>query len=741
MTAEQAPLHPIFTPTAISGDSLDAATVGREDVIERVAQRVRDAARSTARRHSLLVGARGSGKTHTLTVGVHRALVDPEVAEAVALAWIPEDSLGIGSYRDLLAEVVRSMDPGHLESAQRLRRAGDIGALEALVMKIAGPRTVVLVLENLNRVFGDVGTRDSGALRGFVETSGKVLVLASTPLLFSGVTNRNEPWYGSFDVEHLKELSASEGSEIVRRRALQRSNPELAAFVMSAEGQARMRAIAHLAGGSPRLWQILAEAVTVASLDQLVPAVEKLLDDLAPYYQQRLWDLGGNDQRLVLELGRAAGAVTVGDLSGLTGIEERAAATALGRLADASWVKATKAAGGDRRKSWYELREPLLRHHLQYRDSRGEPLRVIVEVLRGWYSPQERRQQLAHADRGSVVERFLSFTMVSDPPSRSDIAYATRDVDGLMAEVRCWRLGTSTSAVVGSVDLAEQIELAISQARTAPEANPTEAVGQGLIALLREPWSDRDRHVLELISTCWKGHTDPAAASQRLAALGPFDSADPLGHAIREEVAYWTGEAGDPATARDLLTDLLPDQTRVLGPDHPDTLTTRHNQASWTGQAGDPATARDLLTALLPDLTRVLGPDHPDTRNTLRVLARLTFETGGSVTQIGLTQSQIAEWAKWHATKYPLTPQEAATLCLEMADAHPEGDLGASVPVLQLLLREGHHVEWLQGYREAGGMSSAWVDDLALALDGNPEARMRLPDEMRRLVDEPHVTG
>ncbi|MGH3921352.1 MAG: tetratricopeptide repeat protein [Pseudonocardiaceae bacterium] len=45
-------------------------------------------------------------------------------------------------------------------------------------------------------------------------------------------------------------------------------------------------------------------------------------------------------------------------------------------------------------------------------------------------------------------------------------------------------------------------------------------------------------------------------------------------------------------------------------------MTTRHNVAYWTGEAGDPGQALRLLTELLPDRQRVLGPDHPDTLNT-----------------------------------------------------------------------------------------------------------------------------
>ena len=51
-------------------------------------------------------------------------------------------------------------------------------------------------------------------------------------------------------------------------------------------------------------------------------------------------------------------------------------------------------------------------------------------------------------------------------------------------------------------------------------------------------------------------------------------------------------------------------------PGYPDTLTTCGNLARWTGQAGDPAAARDLFAALLPAFERVLGPEHPDTLTT-----------------------------------------------------------------------------------------------------------------------------
>ena len=47
------------------------------------------------------------------------------------------------------------------------------------------------------------------------------------------------------------------------------------------------------------------------------------------------------------------------------------------------------------------------------------------------------------------------------------------------------------------------------------------------------------------------------------------------------QVKYWTGQCGDPAEALRLSRELLPDQQRLLGPDHPETLITRNHIAAY----------------------------------------------------------------------------------------------------------------------------------------------------------------
>ena len=95
--------------------------------------------------------------------------------------------------------------------------------------------------------------------------------------------------------------------------------------------------------------------------------------------------------------------------------------------------------------------------------------------------------------------------------------------------------------------------------------------------------------------------------------------------AVRVILAWWTGEAGDAAGARDQFAALLPVRERVSGAEHPDTLTARAGLASWTGDAGDADGARDQYAALLPVRERVSGAEHPDT---LTARANLAYWTG-----------------------------------------------------------------------------------------------------------------
>ena len=196
-------VHPTFTPSALPADELDAITVGRATIFDTLVDRIRGAARDGSRPHTLLVAPRGAGKTHTVHVAVHRSLADPKTAKSVLPVFIPEDSLAIGSYADLLVEIARSIDDGLGASARDMRRQKDTTGIEQAIIAVTAGRMILLTIENLDRVFEGLGSSGQGALRAWVETSTVIMIFATAPMLFTGVSSRSYPWYGSFIVESL----------------------------------------------------------------------------------------------------------------------------------------------------------------------------------------------------------------------------------------------------------------------------------------------------------------------------------------------------------------------------------------------------------------------------------------------------------------------------------------------------------------------------------------------------------
>ena len=97
---------------------------------------------------------------------------------------------------------------------------------------------------------------------------------------------------------------------------------------------------------------------------------------------------------------------------------------------------------------------------------------------------------------------------------------------------------------------------------------------------------------------------------------------------------------GDLAGARELQEQVLAVERRVLGEEHPDTLTTMNNLASTLWSQGDLAGARPLQEQVLAVRRRVLGEAHPDTLGSMNNLA-LTLSSQGDLACARELQEQV----------------------------------------------------------------------------------------------------
>lgn len=121
-----------------------------------------------------------------------------------------------------------------------------------------------------------------------------------------------------------------------------------------------------------------------------------------------------------------------------------------------------------------------------------------------------------------------------------------------------------------------------------------------------EGWRPAARDAIQQIMGLHE-HLVPYLGDQDAALTGPCCG-------LRGWAIWCLNALGDSsAQAIEYGPDLVADHERVLGPNHPYTLTTRGNQAAAYRVAGRLDEAIPLLERTLSDSERVLGPDHSDT--------------------------------------------------------------------------------------------------------------------------------
>jgi len=381
-----------YTPSNTEPEILEKIFVQRHKLLEKTVNWCAESINTDKKNHLLFIGPRGSGKTHFISMVVNRLRNKPELQETMIIIWLGEDDV-ITSLVDLSLAIIEQLvktDPESfnkdcLEQArgQKPERVADI-ILHSISEQI-GKRTILLVKENMSDVFS--GLKESGQkkLRAYLQENNHIAILASSQQLFSGVSSRDEAFFGFFDIHHLKVLEVEDAKQLISNIVALNEDQPLVDFLASPQGCYRVRALHHLAGGNHRLYVELAAFLSAESLDDFVSALSKLADNLTPYFQERVRSLPPQQARIVQKLCELQGATPVKTIAEETFIGERSVAKQLGELAKSGYVISHKRG----KQSYYEMADPLMRLALQVKNSQGKPLKMVASLLRTWFSDAE----------------------------------------------------------------------------------------------------------------------------------------------------------------------------------------------------------------------------------------------------------------------------------------------------------------------------------------------------------------
>ena len=405
-----------YSPGNMARESLEALFVGRGEVMEDVLSRVSRSVRSPEKHYVLLVGPRGSGKTHFIALAYHR-LMDrfdtSDTRDHVAVALLNEEEWGVASFLDLVVRILRALADRAPDLDADIagiydRFSKDPAEAEALAVarlrQHTRGKTLLLLCENLVDLFDGLGEEGQKRWRATVQEDGNWTIVASTPSLFAAVTLQDNPFYGFFTIRALEKIDFDTGLDLLARKAVHEGKTELADFLRTPLGRARARAIHHLAAGNHRAYVVLFDFLDKESLEDLVGPFMHMVDDLTPYYQDRMHRLPPAQRKIVEFLCLRGKPTTIKDISTPCLMSQQTAAKQIGELRTAGFVSRMRFG----RNTFCELSEPLMRICIEVKDNKTQHFRLFVEFLRHWFTNRElERRQVAfqHDDHSDGLDR------------------------------------------------------------------------------------------------------------------------------------------------------------------------------------------------------------------------------------------------------------------------------------------------------------------------------------------------
>jgi DNA-directed RNA polymerase specialized sigma24 family protein/DNA-binding MarR family transcriptional regulator len=178
--------------------------------------------------------------------------------------------------------------------------------------------------------------------------------------------------------------------DLLRRRA---NLDRIADFETKLKQNAsRLRALEYFTGGNPRLALMLYRVVSRSDVTEVRRALEKLLDEVTPYYKAKVETLPPQQRKILDHIARVSGetneGLTPGEIAPAVRLSPNQVSSQLKRLSELGYVRPANLRG---RSSCYALSEPLyaIWHQMRFGRDARERMGWLVSFLKIWYAADE----------------------------------------------------------------------------------------------------------------------------------------------------------------------------------------------------------------------------------------------------------------------------------------------------------------------------------------------------------------
>ena len=434
-----------YNPGFLTDDELISSFCVRIAEFESIIDTLQDTGASS-NAHTVVIGPRGSGKTHLLL------RIAAEVRRETALAGLfpivfAEESYEVATTGEfwleclgLLAEQAPAAERDDLRLSYNDLRSIPLEDDRSLAERCLGSlldfadrqgKRLLLIVENLNMLFAEMADPYMGwRLRKTLQTEPRIFLLGSATSRFAEIDHPDHALYDLFRVVTLHPLDTGECEALWSTVSGQPA------------GTQSVRPLQILTGGNPRLIAVIAGFETAYSFRELMDNLLDLVDEHTEYFKSHLDALARQERRVYLALARLWKPATAREVAQLARLDVHRCSAQLNRLVDRGAVTIE---GGTARRRQYYLTERMYNIYYLLRRPSGESqvIEALIRFMASYYAPAD----LVHIGIGMVRDgkgactrpralHGVALKMLVDLPEFDVMDAGVPIADALFAEAR-----------------------------------------------------------------------------------------------------------------------------------------------------------------------------------------------------------------------------------------------------------------------------------------------------------------
>lgn len=424
-----------YNPERMSETEIRETFVAHQWLVDEIISIVKKQPKRAAVQHVVIIAPRGMGKT-TLLLMLRLTVLNHDIAKRWQPVLFPEESYSVYDLADLWVEVLDHLasETGEAElheEVEKLKTAHpDSADLEPLALAQIQDwhrkhkKRLLMLVDSLDLILEQIGDeKDNASLRHILMNDGTMMFVGASTTFFKETRAYDQPLYNFFKIYDLNGLNSEQIEDLLRRRAKLDGIENFEEILRA--NRTRLRVLEYFTGGNPRLVLMLYRVITQSQITEVRRGLEKLLDEVTPYYKAKIETLPPQQRKILDQIARISAQTREGltptEIAAATRLAVNQVSAQLKRLADDGYVRTANIRG---RSSYYTLSEPLyaIWHQMRFGRDARKKMEWLVTFLKGWYDAHEKVPELSRAweRKGSLLpEAVLPEALQFEEASRT----------------------------------------------------------------------------------------------------------------------------------------------------------------------------------------------------------------------------------------------------------------------------------------------------------------------------------